>query len=520
MHRLSLIIGGAAVLVVVIAYLRVALRSRRTLRSIDDFFIFNRRLRESSVFSSTFAAEMSLATVFIAFMTLAAVLGLNLVVAMITFVAGQFVLWLIIPAIKARVRWGETLPTFIGNAYDSELLRAVASLTSIIGFVGLFGTEILVGSGLFTALAGTSSAHIAVVAVVTALVVFYTALGGFKSVVTTDRWQTAGLVLVIAVLVYAALTLGSGGNAIVPLHFYDEFQFSYLLFTNFLIINTLYPICDMSAWQRIAAARDTRSARRGFFAAMMSFLLTWSLLIFAALALAQIIQGESGGGALLVPLRLLAESGLIGTLLVGLSLAALAAALLSTGDTFLIAAAHTLAIDLSAKRFFEERRAVEQAVASSSVQGAGELPPPIAPIPVADECHAGVTAQEVLRRTRISIVAMAGVGVVLLGALQAIGFAVADFVFVIYGSTVALLPVIAGAFLIRSPDRRRRLTPFAVAALITGLLAGWAYGIASVVGAAPALPLIGAGSAYNSPSLAVFVAASVYLIGLVVPSRI
>ena len=523
MDRLSLVSGGLLVLVVVVAYLSVAFRSLRTMQSIDDFFIFNRRLRDTSVFSTTFAAEMSLATVFIAFMTLAAVLGLNLVVAMLTFVAGQLVLWLVIPAIKTKVFWGETLQTFLGKAYDSPKLRAVASATSIVGFIGLFATEILVGSGVFTTLTGNERSHVAIVAVVATLVVFYTTLGGFKSVVATDRWQAAGVFLVIAVLMFAALTLGGEqGEPIVPRHFIDDFQFSFLLFVNFLIINTLYPICDMSAWQRIAAARDEQTARRGFFAAMLSFLVTWSLIIVAALALVEFTQGETGGGALMRPLSLLADTGLVGTLFVGLALAALAAAMLSTGDTFLIAAAQSLSIDILAKDFFAERRAADQAAEEGSPAEplTGQLRTrPRAPPAFVEETFAGVGSHAVLFKARMSIVAMATAGIIVFGWLQAIGFAVADFVFVIYGSTVALLPVICGAFLIRSPEFRRRLGPYAIAALLVGLIAGWAYGVASVLQVAPVLPLLGQGSAYNSPTLAVLASAAVYAFGLAAERR-
>lgn len=528
MDKLSLITAGLLVLVVVITYLAVAFRSLRTMRSIDDFFIFNRRLRYTSVFSTTFSAEMSLATVFIAFMTLAAFLGLNLILAMLTFVAGQGLLWIVIPRIKQQVMWGETLQTFLGVSYNSARLRQVASLTSVVGFAGLFATEILVGSGIFTYLIGDPGSHLAVVATISSLVIFYTTLGGFKSVVATDRWQAVGVFFVIAVLLYAAFTLGGAeGRPLIPQRFIDDYKFDIILLLNFFIINTLYPICDMSAWQRIAAARDETVARRGFKMALISFFVTWSILIFAALALADYTAHAAGAGALIEPLRGLAGTGLAGTIIVGLALAALAAAMLSTGDTFLIAAVQSLSIDILYPRYFAARREAEQAQFQKA-EAEAEVNTPNEPLHVRgaayaprifDEDYDGVSAQKVLFAARGSIVIIAIAAICFFGLLQAIGFAVADFVFVVYGSTVAFLPVILGAFLIRSTDVKQRMGRAAIMTLFAGLIAGWAYGIASVLSVAPELPLLGPGNAYNSPTIALLVAMTVYLAGLAIAWR-
>lgn len=517
MDQLSLITAGLLVLVVVIAYMLVAFRSLRTMQSVDDFFIFNRRLRDTSVFATTFSAEMSLATVFIAFMTLATFLGLNLFIAMGTFIAGQALLWLAIPRIKERVFWGETLQTFLGNSYSSAYLRRFASIASVVGFVGLFSTEIIVGSSLFTSLTGVESSGIAITALIATLVVFYTTLGGFKSVVATDRWQTLGILFVVFMLVYAALTLGGDEKRpLIESRFVDEFQFAPLLAFNFLIINTLYPICDMSAWQRIAAAKDSKTARRGFFVALVSFAITWSLLIFAALALTEYTAGHTGGGALIAPLSAVANSGLLGTILIGITLAALAAAMLSTGDTFLIAAAQSLSIDVLTSRFFAARRAYEQAeLADSIVSPASEKASNSRGDSVFhNEVYEGTTSHSVLFRARVAIVCMAVVGIIVMSLLQGIGFAVADFVFVIYGSTVAFLPVIVGAFLL-DKILLPRLARTSIVSLIAGLSGGWTYGVLSVTDLAPTLPVLGEATAYNSPTVALALSTTIYAAGTI-----
>lgn len=518
MDRLSLATAGFLVLFVLAAYLSVAFRSLRTMRSIDDFFIFNRRLRDTSVFSTTFAAEMSLATVFIAFMTLAPVLGINLFVAMFTFTLGQLVLFIVIPHIKKRVYWGETLQTFLGEAYGSLVLRYIASIASLLGFVGLFSIEIIVGTTLFTSLSGSTMNQASIVAFVAAIVVFYTTLGGFKSVVATDRWQAIGVLFVVGVLVFCAFSVGEAGRAPLIPEGLRSIPIIPLLLVNFLIINTLYPLCDMSAWQRIAAARDVTTARRGFLAAILSFLLTWGLLIFAALALTDLTQGASEGGAIIRPLAELAKSGLAGTIIVGLALAALAAAMLSTGDTFLIAAAQSLSIDLLDRPYFEAKRRAEREAEEQDGMPASLADDEPIPRGIKEETYAGTTSIKVLYKARMSIVIMASVGIIVFAYLRSIGFQVADFVFVVYGSTVALFPSIVGAFRISSVNFRKRLSPWAIASLGGGLISGWIYGVAAVEHVAPTLYVLGPGSAYNSPTVALIVSLLIYMGGLGVVS--
>ena len=331
-----------------------------------------------------------------------------------------------------------------------------------------------------------------VVAFVAAIVVFYTTLGGFKSVVATDRWQAVGVFFVVAVLVFCAFAIGGAGDGPLISQEVRSIPVAPLLLVNFLIINALYPLCDMSAWQRIAAAKDQDTARRGFLAAIISFLFTWGLLIFSALALIEVTSGATEGGAIIRPLTLLAEQSLLGTVIVGLALAALAAAMLSTGDTFLIAAAQSFSIDLWNRSYFEEKRQAEQ----ERERLGGVAPEEIEPLlpRFAAETYAGKSASQVLFSARFAIVIMATAGVITFAYLRSIGFAVADFVFVVYGSTVAIFPAIVGAFIISDEKLRHRLGGIAIGSLAFGLVAGWAYGIAAVQGVAPELFVLGPGS--------------------------
>lgn len=500
------------VVVVYAVYLRIAIKSFRRLSGIDDFFIYNGRLREASVFSATYAAEMSLATVFIAFMTLAPLMGLSLIWSIGTFVTGQLALWAIIPHIKRRVSHGETLQTFLGDTFSSSKLRVVASLASVLGFIGLFSTEIVVGAKLFSGLVSSPAGYWSILTFVTFLVIFYTTLGGFKSVVVTDRVQTAGTIFAVGVLVLTAFLVGynKDGHLIEP-SLLSNVQLPWLLIANFAIINILYPLCDMAAWQRVAAARSIQVARRGFGFSVFMFLISWSAILFAALALSENATRDSAGG-IAFSLGALSQLGLWQALVTSVAFAALAAAMLSTGDTFLIAASQSLSMDVRFPLFFDERR-------RTNPEWLNQLPDGKDDFSFREEKYAGIRSSEILAWSRMSIFAMAIVGVALSSMLSHWGFQVADFVFVVYGSTVALFPAIAAAFLATNTDRRASLSVAAIISTVAGLIAGWLYGIGAVTGdekitqiLAQWVPLPGGTSTYNSPTVAVVVSGALFIL--------
>lgn len=431
-------------LLIAFAYFIVAIKSINTIERTNDFFISNERLSAGAVFATLYAAEMSVATVFIAFFQLAPLLGYILIASIFTFALGQTVLWTIIPKIRESAPGAMTMAGFVGQRFDSSALRKVIAYTSILGFVGLFVTEIVVGARVISAVVGNEQIYWPCVAAIFIFIVFYTLMGGFRNVVATDKIQVAlvlGSVFIIALL---AISLGSKSPD-EPLINSELPKFSSIGFTFFLslvVINILYPLVDIAAWQRISAAKSTEAARSGFFIGILIFIFTWSAILFAALALSE-NSGLDNVGGLATSFSNWASSGVLQTIASALGVSFLMAALLSAGDIFLIVAAQAWTLDI--KRNISSDEALQNISLSSA---------------------------------RRSVLLMAVFGVLLVAFVTSIGFKVADLVFVVYGSTVALLPAVLIAMYKKQISYKLKVA--SIISICVGVIYGWVYGVLAI----------------------------------------
>ena len=477
-----LLLVGIFCVVALTAYFAVCVRSAARIESSEEYFISPKRLSSGSVFATLYAAEMSIATVFIAFFQLAPFLGYILLASVVTFAIGQGVLWAAIPKIRASTQGSGTLAGFVGSSFSSVFLRRTVAGISILGFVGLFVTEIVVGANLISAVSGGAGAYWPAVLVIFTFVLLYTLLGGFQNVVATDRLQVALIIGAVIALTIMAISIGSpaAGVPLIDPQLPAIGGIGLTFLGSLVVINILYPLVDMAAWQRVTAAKDTSSARNGFLIGIALFLVTWGATLFAGLALSE-NAGQDVAGGLAYNFQMWASQGTMQTVLAALGVSALMAALLSAGDVFLIVAAQAWVKDIVGAR------------------------------------ETGTTAVS-MKRARRAVLLMAALGVLLVTLIMWIGFTVADLVFVVYGSTVALLPTVLASFFRKAPSKTFRLA--AILSSLSGVVLGWIYGIAAIRSATDALSLQvftainfipGDASPYNAPIMAVAVAAGVFV---------
>ena len=244
-------------------------------------------------------------------------------------------------------------------------------------------------------------------------------------------------------------------------------------------------------WQRIGAAKDVKAGRQGFGYGIVMFLITWSVILTSAIILTE-YSALDGTGGLVASFKAFAAQGIVQTIIAAIGIAALAGALLSAGDTFLIAATQSFVMDISKRSLFDANQEMEDAYRHRTL----------------------VHARQV-------VLGIACAGALLALSLSAFGFQVADLVFVIYGSTVALFPTIATALIARPNSDLRNLHFAATASVVSGIFAGWLYGIAVIgSGKSDTLALVmsiikllpGSPSAYNAPIIAVLTASVFFLL--------
>ncbi len=465
-----------------VQYLLIAVEDFRTISSVDDFFVYRQRLTVRGVFSTFYASGMSLATVFIAFMRLAPDLGVALIWAVAFYALGHLLLWVIIPRIKTVIADGQTIHTFLGTRYGSDTIRRVGSAATVIGFIGVFATELIVGTYIFEILFGEGSSYWAALILFTGILITYALLGGFRSVVRTDIIQSLSILFVTALLVVVAFSEGRQDGVLIPPDLTDSMVLPGLILLNFFLINVFFPVVDMSAWQRVAASESTRTARNGVFPAALFFFVTWSLIVFASLALTEFVP-ETEDGAIMSAFQAFASNGTLQTLLAATGVAALVAAMMSTADTFLIAASQSVAMDI--------RQSTEQE-------------------PMRDD-------RAIINLARSDMLQIALTGLFICLGLKTLGFNVAELVFAVYGSSLALLPTVTVALAAPAHWDFAVLRRPAIGSILVGILGGWSYGILAVLAKDFAWltsidPLPGPTTAYNAPTVAVLSSILVFVV--------
>ena len=480
-----LLLGGIIGLLVSAAcYLYIGKSDRQRSDSVADYFFYRWSLQERLVSVTMFSSSMSLATVVIALIQLAAVFGIALSWATITYCAGWTLFLIASRAIRARTGPRDTIHSFLGNCYGSKTIRIVAAMATIVGFMGLFATELFAADAVLRAL-GVSPALVTLLLIVFGLVtISYASLGGFRSVVRSDWIQTTLLVVAIAVIVGLTARLwvlgGSPNLASIPQA--QQFTLPTAVALSLFFINVPYPFVDTQAWQRARAAATDKDVTRGTIKAVVGFAVIWSILIAAGIVLAgSLTNGRDPFQALFVSIQTL---GPLSAFLVGMLLVpGLLAAMFSSADGFINAAAHVYSLDLT-------------------------------------NAGAGSDDAQVTTLARLHVVLVGSIALILCLGLRTVGFGIVDMVFSISAGQVALFPSVVIALIRREAIQRLRLA--AIISISSGFIVAWLNGIYATLSVKLTLPYadtiarFAPPDVYRSPIYAFGVSCIVFLLFAVI----
>jgi len=476
----------AALLLAFVVYIAVGLRLGRRTRGLADLLPLGlgrtARVANAREFSaSTVATTISLATVIIAFFELAGQFGLWLFWTVVTTSAGLLVVRLLARRIWDRMGVYDHRPTlheFLGTEFGSDALRYVSAACTSLGFLAAFAVELTVGSRFFAWLVPQVPAPVVVTAL--SVVAFvYTAVGGFRAVIVTDRIQMASIRLLLIALsvfyiVFAAWNVGwSASLERIP---YDVLHPTYrpglvAFLVGILIINVPTFISDMSVWQRIAGAQRPETVTGGLLSSVFGSAITWSVFaLLACFAFIFTVEPTAAAAQGLNPLAAVlhvigSQHTVFASVTLFVVVLGLYGAMLSTASTQLIAVSHSVYEDVFSGR--TRGRLAER------MESAREL-----------------------RVSRTILVIAALLSTALVQVLSTVGFSIADLVFAIYGSQVGLCPLAISALLLRR-SQLTRMSDWAASAVSAGFVIGWgsaAFGVvtdqASLVFLAPAFSLL------------------------------
>jgi SSS family transporter len=267
-----------------------------------------------------------------------------------------------------------TIPDFIGFRFDSRAARVLAA--AIVIFSSFFYlTAVFKGIGTMLA-AFLAVDYTLAIWLFFVIVMAYTAVGGFISVVKTDAVQ--GVVMLgAAVLLFGGTITAAGGigaiaevrEAAATSHLFSwnaAMPFAVLL--GIIISGTMKLMVEPRQLSRFYALRDGTAVRQGFWVATLCFLVVYALLVPIGLYAHLLVPEAVNDSDRVVPL-LLTNPDIFHPAASAFMLVALVAAAMSSVDSVLLVMAATFQRDLVAlaRPARTERGAVRATAASVAV---------------------------------------------------------------------------------------------------------------------------------------------------------
>ena len=317
---------------------------------------------------SFFVAGRSGSTLFITGSLLATIIGASATIGMagLGFTRGLTGAWWILVgsvgliilgflfARKVREYGFYTLPALVEKQYGHVPAMA-ASLLIVVAWMGIIAGQII-AAGKIMAVLGLGSLVIGSfqidgttlwMCISTAVFIFYTVLGGQRAVLKTDLWQTIIIFLgIFSGLVFVLLKVGGFRELVngLPASYFSfpiGQKFDTIQLVNLLLLVGLTYVVGPDMYSRIFSAKDGRVARKSVF---------WTAGLLIPLALGITLIGMTA--AVLYP-NITAEQAfptviknVMPPVLVGLVLAALLSAVMSSAVTCLMSVSTILTTDV------------------------------------------------------------------------------------------------------------------------------------------------------------------------------
>ncbi len=228
-----------------------------------------------------------------------------------------------------------TYPDFIETRYDSRT-RIVATITTILSYVGFAAGQLAAAGAVLSVLLGWDYSSSLLLA--SAIIVVYTATGGFLAVAYTDYVQFT-LLFVGIVIVGIPIAIANGGTiealtTQLPAGHFDPTGWGTSTMLALAVSLPMGFFVGMDSFTRMFAAKNEKSARNGTILAAL-FLIPLAVgTVWLGMTAALLYPGAENSGDILS--RLVMDIFPVG--LKGLMLVGILAALMSTADICILTA--------------------------------------------------------------------------------------------------------------------------------------------------------------------------------------
>lgn len=253
----------------------------------------------------------------------------------------------------------------IAGSFNYKMIRLAASLATVCGLLLALLLELHFTALIFERIFDLNS--FMVFSSIVVLICFYTAIGGFRAVLTTDRVQmlaqAVGTVVLICFMCWMLFFSNYSNNLS-----YHELQLAYgntvvehlsspgwATTIGFMFVGFGWAIVGMDNWQRCCATRELNISLRSvvvgfiFVAILASLWVSLGIVIRICLDPSASVLGSeyvTGGNPVFNLFSLSTSVAFWGSVGLGLLAMSLVMAGLSTADTFLTVSAHSLVSDI------------------------------------------------------------------------------------------------------------------------------------------------------------------------------
>lgn len=208
-----------------------------------------------------------------------------------------------------------------------------AALTNIVVMSGFLIISLIAVAKIFSVFTGWSFVISAII--VSAVILIYLLLGGFKAVVYTDIIQYIGMLAILAILAITLLTKVS----IVTLD-WNLFSAGPATIAGFFIIGILIPFASPELWQRVYATKDKKTIKKSILYSILFYIGLNLTLAIIALSVKALLPQLDPDTALIYGFAKILSPGLI-----GLSIVLLFSAIMSSLDTYAFTASSVIVQD-------------------------------------------------------------------------------------------------------------------------------------------------------------------------------
>jgi solute:Na+ symporter, SSS family len=262
----------------------------------------------------------------------------------LTVLFGSGVLYLIAPKIRDFGKY--TVSQILESQYGQGA-KVLSAIIVILAYIGIVAYQF---KGLAFVLNVTTDIPVATGTIISAiLIIFLAVIGGLMAIAPTDTISAFFIILGLIVAIPSVLVAGGGWDAI-----FSNLPQQNLTMTGglsiFEILGYLLPFIflmlgDQNIYQRLASSSGTKSAKTGLIGLFIGLFLVYPGIAFVATVARSVFPDIAPGMAMI------SMTTLMPTFFGGIMLAAVAAFVVTTGNSYLLSASTSFTYDVYIRYF-------------------------------------------------------------------------------------------------------------------------------------------------------------------------